>query len=130
MWLWWDPGGGASVTAADICSSAGLNVPMLPVEIRRGLSAIFGAETGAIFRNPVDLNIASKGMDMVTASIKLILNCDLFHFLMIHGSFDLPSLSDKKSLLIPYIESLLSLKDKINKPLVVVIHSNVTDEAR
>jgi acyl-CoA synthetase (NDP forming) len=48
-------GGGNSVFVADMCSSAGLITPLFSIRTRETLRQLLVTETGASYRNPVDL---------------------------------------------------------------------------
>ena len=125
-------GGGASVQAADDCSNAGLTLPMLPPQIRQKLKDIYAPEagdTGRIFKNPIDM-FPFTGSVMLLDAIKIIADWDQVDLLIIHLAFDSMPLIDKQDAVRPYIKSILNLKNIINKPIVVALHSQATDEAR
>ncbi len=116
-------GGGASVYAADECSSAGLMVPPLSPEIRESLKKIYPTEAGSIFRNPIDLSPLG-GKAPIQSAIKLIAEWDQADLLLLHIPFDInPGVGEV--MLRPYIESLTALAEKVRKRTAIVLHSPV-----
>jgi len=122
-------GGGASVKAADDCSNAGLTVPMLPVHVRQRLKDIYTTEAGSIFRNPVDL-FPGTGSEVLLNAIGIVADCEQIDLLIIHVTFDAWGIIDQRDVTGPYIESILNLKNVVNKPAAVVLHCVATAEAR
>ena len=122
-------GGGASVKAADDCSNAGLTVPMLPVEVRQRLNDVYITEAGSIFRNPVDL-FPGTGSEVLLNAIGIVAHCEQIDLLIIHVTFDAWGIIDQRYVTRPYIESILNLKNVVNKPAAVVLHCVATAEAR
>lgn len=121
-------GGGASVLAADDCYKAGLVLPMLPAHIRRKLKDISIVEAGRFFVNPVDINIGQP--QILIEAIKAIADWDGVDLLVVHMSLDGWALVDAKELLKPSISSLTQLSGAIDKPAVVVIHSEATEQGK
>ena len=124
-------GGAASVEAADDCYNAGLVMPTLPAHIMQKLESIHTIKAGRIFGNPLDINFPTA--EIILNSVKTIADCKQIDLLLIHMGFDSWGLSneiDRKNMLAPYVQSIFNLKKLINKPLVVVLHSLVTDEAK
>ena len=113
-------GGGFSVQAADACSTAGLTVPMLPAEIRRGLKEIYTSEVGGSHRNPVDMYWDRE--DLFKEAIRIVAGCDQTDLLILHISFVFASTREGKNVK-PYIESIVSLSNEINKRTAIVFHS-------
>lgn len=67
-----DGGGGISVSAGDVCTEIGLNVPPLSVETRRELRRLLG-EVGSILRNPVDVSQAQfRGLPTLFQAVDLV----------------------------------------------------------
>ena len=122
-------GGGASVLATDDCSNAGLSVPMLPVHVRQRLKDIYTTEAGCIFRNPVDL-FPMMGSEILLDAIKTVADCGQVDLLVMHVTFDAWGIIDQRHIIRPYIESILNLKNVVNKPVVVVLHCVATAEAK
>jgi len=122
-------GGGASVKAADDCSNAGLTLPLLPAETRQTLKDIHATETGYIFKNPVDM-VPFMGLEVLANAIGLIADCNQLDSLIIHVAFDTWSMMDRKYATGAYIDSIISLKGIISKPVVVVLHYQAADRAK
>ena len=123
-------GGGASVQAADECSNSGLILPALPMPIRQRLRDIYASEAGRSFRNPVDISPpAASQIKMFTDSVKLITDCDEIDLVIMHVGFDIFSLTYAKNSVMPHIESIINLRNMLNKPFAVVLHYNSTEEA-
>ena len=114
-------GGGNSVLAADECSSAGLTVPLLPAEARNRLNEIYASETGASFRNPVDMYFGR--LDLIQNTIRVVASCDQFDLLIIHIMVGFnPRYEAKLNITKPYIEAIISASKEINKPTAIALH--------
>ena len=114
-------GGGNSVLAADDCANADLIVPLLPAKIRSSLKEMYASETGASFRNPVDMYF--DRMDLVQKTIKTVANCDQIDLLIIHITLGFnPKYEAKLNIIKPYIDSVISASKEINKPTAIVLH--------
>ena len=122
-------GGGASVKAADDCSNAGLTLPLLPAETRQRLKDIHATEAGYIFKNPVDM-APFMGPEILVNAIRIIADCNQVDSLIIHVAFDIWALLDRKYATGAYIDSIISLKGIISKPVVVVLHYHSADRAK
>ncbi len=111
-------GGGNSVQAADACSSAGLTVPLLPAQTRRRLKDLYTSETGASFRNPVDMYFGR--WDLAPKTIKLIAECEQIDLLIIQIVLGWNPRYEK-GLIEPYIGLFLSLAKELPKPAAIVL---------
>lgn len=111
-------GGGRSVQAADDCSRAGLTVPLLPVETRRRLENLYASETGASFRNPVDMYFAR--WDLAQETIKVVANCDQIDLLIIHINLGWNPRYEK-NIIKPYVGLFTGLGKEISKPTAIVL---------
>jgi len=111
-------GGGNSVQAADACTNAGLAVPLLPAEIRGRLKDLYASETGASFRNPVDMYFGR--WDLAQETIRAIANCDQIDLLIIDIRLGWNPKYEKR-LIKPYIGLFTGLSQKINKPTAMVL---------
>lgn len=111
-------GGGAIVQSADECVSAGLKLPPLPDTVKQRLSQIYGSETGASFRNPIDMYWRKR--ELIREAIKVVADCDQIDLLMIQVLVGVGG-SREKMLLEPYLESIISLGHEINRRSVVVL---------
>jgi len=113
-------GGGNSVQAADVCTDAGLNIPLLPAEIRTSLKELYSSETGASFRNPVDMYFVR--LDLVKKTIRVVASCDQIDLLIIHINLGFnPKYEAKLNIIRPYIKSIIDSSKKLNKPMAIVL---------
>jgi acyl-CoA synthetase (NDP forming) len=125
-------GGGASVIAADEFSRAGLTLPKFSKESRQELLGFYSSEAGRIFKNPVDMNNL-ESQEAFVETIKLIEDDGNVDLLVLHVAFDhfgLASEEDKALMIGFYHLFILELKNKIHKPLAIILHSFVTEQAR
>jgi acyl-CoA synthetase (NDP forming) len=122
-------GGGAGVQAAEDISNAGLNLPMLPPEVRKKLHEIYGSEAGNMFRNPVDIS-PLKGSDYVVKAGEAIAASKDVDIIIIHFGFDLWAMISKAIPLRSFVEAVGKLAGSINKPLAVVLHYDVDPVSR
>jgi len=120
-------GGGPAVKAADDCSDAGLILPPLPAQLRQGLRDIYHTEAGYILRNPVDTMMRPETLP---ATIKMIADWEKIDLLIFHLAFDTWSMIDRRDIIRPGIDTIISLKGTIKKPMAVVLHCQATDGAR
>jgi len=122
-------GGGASVICSDDCSDAGLVLPMLPVQTRRRLKALYGTEAGCIFRNPVDI-VPFMGTEVLMDSILAIAGCDQVDIVIIQLGFDIWALIERGYPIEVYLDTMINFKNMVNKPVVVTLHQCATKEAK
>jgi acyl-CoA synthetase (NDP forming) len=118
-------GGGASVKAADDCTKAGLNLPSLPLKIRRKLKDIQQIEAGSGFGNPVDI----WGMEGLPDIVKTVAEFDQIDLVIIHLPIDTYAHVDKKIIVESYVDTILKLKDFVPKPVAVVLWAQTDKEA-
>ncbi len=115
-------GGGASVQAADECSSAGLILPVLPDSIRDEIKT-FVPVRGNIFRNPVDLSGAQSFPGM-TRSIKLVGNCSDIDLLIIHIGIEIgPNAMMNTNFLEPVADAFIHTAKELSKPSALVAYA-------
>lgn len=122
-------GGGVGVQAADDVTGAGLAVPMLQIDVRRRLKEIYGTEAGAIFRNPVDVPPLARKEQYVSA-VKAVADSGNIDIVLIHFPFDIWALANKALLIIPFTEMIAEVAGSIRKPLAIVLHYRVTEQAQ
>jgi len=120
-------GGGTGVQAADACSNNGLDTPMLPLEIRQKLKAIWSTEAGSSFKNPVDLfgGTGQKGMEL---TIKTIAEWEQANLMLIHVPVYINPNAGKQ-MLKSYTTTLLNLAPQINKRTAVVLNTVFTEQS-
>jgi len=116
-------GGGASVLAADICSSAGLTVPAFPAELRQQLVEITAAEAGSSFHNPVDIFGSSRSG--FRRAIQLIAGYPLIDRLIIHIPFGYVT-DDQVRFFLEFVKSITKIAPEINRRTVIVLHSTTS----
>jgi len=102
---------------------------MLPLQVRQRLKSIHTTEAGCIFKNPVDLNVFS-GPEMLLNTVETIAACDQVDLPIIHLTFDAWALIEQKDIVRPYLDSILKLNTRANKPLAVVLHCVATSEGK
>jgi acyl-CoA synthetase (NDP forming) len=122
-------GGGVGVQAADDITGAGLNLPVLPVELRRTLHSIYGTEAGSIFRNPVDIPPLGSKEHYVKA-IRSIADSKDADVIILQFPLDLWALARRAVLMERFMDVVTGLKEVVEKPLAVVLHNSVTLQAR
>jgi acyl-CoA synthetase (NDP forming) len=118
-------GGGASVILADEFTNAGLQLPKLGDKLRKSLIELFPSEAGRIFKNPVDLN-NFEGPEIFFKTMKALDLSEEADMLAIHVAFDhfgLISVQDKEFVIGMYVKLISQIKDKMKKPLAVILHS-------
>ncbi|MGA3086519.1 MAG: CoA-binding protein [Thermodesulfobacteriota bacterium] len=125
-------GGGASVIAADEFSQAGLTLPRFSKKSRQELLGFYSSEAGRIFKNPIDMNNL-ESQEAFLETMKVIENDGHVDLLVLHVAFDhfgLASEEDKALMIGVYHALMLDLKNKIKKPLAIILHSFVSEPAR
>ena len=122
-------GGGVGVQAADDIMGADLNLPILPVELRRTLHSIYGTEAGSMFRNPVDIPPLGSKEHYVKA-IQSIADSKDVDVIILQFPLDLWALARRSVLMGRFMEVVTDLKEVISKPLAVVLHNSITVQAR
>jgi acyl-CoA synthetase (NDP forming) len=122
-------GGGVGVQAADDITGAGLHLPFLPVELRRTLHSIYGTEAGSIFRNPVDIP-PMAGKELHVKAIQSIADSKDVDVIILQFPLDLWALARRSVLLERFTEVVSALRESVKKPLAVVLHNSVSQQAR
>jgi acyl-CoA synthetase (NDP forming) len=116
-------GGGASVQAADECTTAGLSVPPLPQGVRDILKK-FTTSAGNIFRNPVDTQSFFIGPQEYLKTVETVANWEGIDLLILHIAPDalvIPGISQE--LIGIWIEVIVNAAKQCSKPVAVVLHS-------
>jgi len=115
-------GGGASVQAADECSSAGLILPMLPDRIKDELKS-FLPIAGNIFRNPVDISGIRSFQDMAR-SIKLVGGWSDADLLILHIGIEIgPNVMMNANVLEPVANIFIRAATEVGKPSALVAYA-------
>jgi acyl-CoA synthetase (NDP forming) len=116
-------GGGIAVQASDDITGEGLNLPVLPQEVRKKLVTIYGTEAGSIFRNPVDAPPMAS-VEKYVEAVKAIAKSDQVDVLILHCPFDIWAMVSRSLPLRPFIETVAELAKVIDKPMAAVLHYN------
>ena len=116
-----DGGGGISVSAGDICSESGLNVPPLSSQTREELTKVLG-EVGGIFRNPIDVSQAqSRDPLSLSRAMQLIVEDPIIELVIVQEDVDIllsySSLREVERINDFFVE----LGGRQSKPLVIVL---------
>jgi len=116
-----DGGGGISVSASDICSETGLDMPPLSSKTREGLIELLG-EVGGIFRNPVDVSQA-QSRDPLTFSraIQLIVEDPVIELVVIQEDVDILLSYSSVAEVQRINDFFIDLRSRQSKPLVIVL---------
>jgi len=122
-------GGGVGVQAADDITDAGLHLPFLPVELRQALHSIYGTEAGSIFRNPVDIP-PMAGKEYHVKAIQAIAGSKDVDVIILQFPLDLWALARRAVLLERFTDVVTSIRESVKKPLAVVLHNSVSQQAR
>jgi acyl-CoA synthetase (NDP forming) len=112
-------GGGISVSASDTCTSSGLNMPPTSSKTRLELSKLMG-EIGSIFYNPIDVSQAFGETQTLERALDLVAVDPIIELVLIQEDADI-SLTYAPWEIIELNDILIALRDKQNKPIVVVL---------
>ncbi|MFH0913928.1 MAG: CoA-binding protein [Chloroflexota bacterium] len=123
-------GGGVSVHAADAAAKAGLVLPPFPEEIRQRLKQIFGSAAGSIFTNPLDMYAFFKH-ELIQETIKVFAQSPQFDIIMVQIAFDIyVPVTPELHTYIPFVQSVINLREEINRRSVVVLHFITSDKSK
>lgn len=125
-----DGGGGISVSASDICTETGLNVPPLSSQTREELTKLLG-EVGGIFRNPIDVSQAqSRDPLALSRAMRLIVEDPIVELVLVQEDVDvLLSYSSLKE--VERInEFFIEFRGGQSKPLVIVLPPGSSEPER
>jgi len=111
-------GGGSSVTAADLCEEAGLNVIPLPQEIRDILKEQ-GSKIWDWISNPVDMSIRDSADFTPGVLLKLMAENDNFDLLI--GIMGDPHHERHRDMTADRILKEFNLEERNNKPFLAVV---------
>ena len=125
------PGGGASVTFADECTSQGLKVPLFQQATRDKLKEMVGT-AGTILKNPLDIGAMVKGnsWEVLAETLDVVSKDPNIDAIMIslwlswfHASFD-------DEVMGKIFDCLADYRKSHSKPLIVVSRPVVTEDKR
>ncbi len=125
-------GGGLSVMAADVVHRQGLELPPLPDEVKKKLTAVL-PNAGSIFTNPVDTSVLLKDPGDLKKTIEILSNWDDIDFVFIHHAYEIIGWSldllIESGLSAIVGERLTQFARGINKPVVIILHYVVRPQA-
>jgi acyl-CoA synthetase (NDP forming) len=120
-------GGGVSVAAADACDREGLEVPPFDEAVQQKLRQVLPA-AGTSLRNPVDIGVPLVPPQPFERILESVASADcvdtviatqaMFHVL--GGTFD-PVPGQRERLLQGLIETPAKVRDRVGKPIVIVL---------
>ena len=115
-------GGGSSVLITDICEQEGLIVPSFPDELKMKLREIIPVEAdpGTSVRNPVDTSSSGPYPGIIPATLENIDNYANVDFTL----FPIGLYLGAEDRIANQINSIIAIKKKLNKPIIVVIRYN------
>ena len=120
-------GGGSSVLITDICEQEGLLVPSFPDELKRKLREIIPVEAdpGTSVRNPVDTSSSGPYPGIISATLETIDNYAGVDFTLFFSGL-YPGAED---MVANQINSIIAIKERLNKPIIVVIRYDQVPES-
>src|SRR4030042_6807952 len=126
-----DVGGGAAVVSTDAYVSAGLELPLLPQELRQKLRSFLSTDAGLSVNNPLDLaaqyyNTLSASSVMKTMADYNGVDILVFH---LHLSINPPFPSFPKEFAIAVLDNAIRVHNETGKPMVVIIDQLITVES-
>jgi acyl-CoA synthetase (NDP forming) len=121
-------GGGPSVTAADECESAGLQVPPFPDSIRQNLNKLMPKE-GTSSNNPVDSPFLWDP-EMFGKTIRTAAECTEIGSLIVHAEIDSTIVFVGRKVIAQITRSIIDNARNCGKPVAFVLRSVGTPEAR
>ncbi len=122
-------GGGIAVAAGDICSEAGLTVPQLSSQTLEKLTKILGL-VGSILHNPVDVSQADSKPATLEEAFEAILSDPVIDMLIIQEDIGILLVQSTKEDVDTINSSLINLKNKYNKPIVIVMPPSINEPER
>ncbi|MDY6833998.1 MAG: CoA-binding protein [Chloroflexota bacterium] len=121
-------GGGPSVTAADDCESAGLNVPPFPEDLRQYLSTLMPKE-GTSCRNPLDSPFWWEP-DKFSAAVRAIADASEFGSVILHAEIDSTVLFVHRDIVTMMSQAMIYAAKNCGKPAACVLRTTGTPEAQ
>jgi len=116
-------GGGATVLAADDCTSAGLIVPRFSERIRKRLSRLLKEESGTILNNPMDLSLEAWEAGFCQV-LNILAKYDAIDLSIVHIPLGLSpyQLSAQHKLWDFLVEDVVKAHRELAKPVILVLH--------
>ena len=119
-------GGGFGVFVSDTWSAAGLSANCFPPEISDKVRNLFESETGASYRNPVEL-FGWTALNSLPVVIGILADAEQINNIMIHLPVGFVNAVMPK-VLISAADGLASLPAEIKRRLIVALHAAFTPE--
>ena len=121
--------GGVAVSASDVCTWHGLEIPCLSGKSRKRLrSVIKGA--GTILRNPFDLGMAGRFPHVLADVLKILEDDPNVDFIMVNERIDFFLFFSSMTEINELNDTLIAFKKGSRKPLVVVSSPIAADAER
>jgi acyl-CoA synthetase (NDP forming) len=116
-------GGGATVLAADDCTSAGLIVPRFSERIRKRISRLLKEESGTILNNPMDISLEAWKTGFFQV-LNLLAEYDAIDLSIVHIPLGLSpyQLSMQHRLWDLLLEDVVRAHRDLAKPVILVLH--------
>jgi len=116
-------GGGATVLAADDCTSAGLIVPRFSERIRKRISRLLKEESGTILNNPMDISLEAWKTGFFQV-LNLLAEYDAIDLSIVHIPLGLSpyQLSIQHRLWDLLLEDVVRAHRELAKPVILVLH--------
>ena len=116
-------GGGATVLAADDCTSAGLIVPRFSERIRKRISRLLKEEPGTILNNPMDISLEAWKTGFFQV-LNLLAEYDAIDLSIVHIPLGLSpyQLSIQHRLWDLLLEDVVRAHRELAKPVILVLH--------
>ena len=120
-------GGGASVLATDACAANGFTLPAIPQALSDRIKGFLDSEAGLILTNPIELNMFPEATYNIARHFLAYQGFDLMLANCVFGQhpwsfFDVWFDS--------FCDTILKVRGETDKPVAVVLHSDLTDQER
>jgi acyl-CoA synthetase (NDP forming) len=116
-------GGGSCVQASDDCCTAGLKMPMLPVELRQALMRVYKTDAGNIFKNPLDIN-PYWGLDKAREAFNAVSGWDGLDLVLLHATPEQDPFVPRAFQYQIHTDTLIEWAKLSPKPVVLVMNTN------
>lgn len=112
-------GGGEGVTATDVCSSMGMEIPPFSARTRQRLMSVLPAE-GRIFRNPLDFGIPLENLEILKKALDAVAADPVVDLIVFHDPINELCVGPFGGWAQDVNDALINLKKRQPKPMVVV----------
>jgi len=118
-------GGGTSVSAADVCSREGLDVPPLSLSTQNELKK-FIPLAGTSIRNPLDTGLAFRDVSTMMHEMELVIADTEIDALIVMPHLDMARHMEQVDKMVGLLSDFIK-KNPTGKPIVLVFHSFAND---